>query len=391
MRHIIVLLLAAQLEAQHTYEARIDAIRKTPGFVAFWDFVRKDGERFAPYQAKSGKADLRLDPVNYVLDYWGEGRAATMADFPLLGAGPFGEAVQFRAEIDANFRPVLLIPRKRIHDSGLDVKGPGKSVTLVAWVQRESGSHAIAGIWHEGTDLAANSKQAKRVEQGMRQYALFAGLAANNGASAAHVSENGGSSFGDRYAHNLSVTPEKLPATWSMVGLRFDNQKNTVTSSLDGKETEYWVDNPEKHPFFQWPAKAWREGTYSPPESKAVARKLITRSGAQRVELLTYPFTKVSVRYEGGKVVSRELVALRANPFWFAHDLFSPASSDAGGPFTIGRVIHSSRGTGFIGAIGGVAVFNRVISSKQLAQLARIGRAADGSYSLLRRAEVQLP
>ena len=46
-----------------------------------------------------------------------------------------------------------------------------------------------------------------------------------------------------------------------------------------------------------------------------------------------------------------------------------------GGPFTIGRVIHSSRSVGFTGWIGGVAVFNRASSAEELARLAEIRTA----------------
>lgn len=361
-----VLLLALPLIGQSNYKARVSAVRKVPGLVAFWDFVRRDGERFDAYAGRKETADFRLDPVNYVQQFWNEGRAATMADFPMVGSGPFGDAVRIVAEKDATFRPVLVVPRVRLHDSGLDVKGAGKSVTLVAWIERASGNHAIAGIWHEGTDLAANST---RVENGMRQYALFAGLAANNGGLASHVSENGGKSFGDKYARNLSVTPEKIPAGWVMVGLRFDNRKNEVTSSVDGKETDYWIEKPETHPFFQWVAKGYCEGTYTPPEGKVLKREN---------DVLTYAYTKVKV--VDGK---RELVALRVNPFWFGHDLFTPESRERGGPFTIGRVIHSSRSVGFTGSIGGVAVFDRALPLKQLQKLAAIGRGVDGKYDLI--------
>jgi hypothetical protein len=385
MRAVAILMMVASLSAQQTYKARIDAIGKTPGLVAFWDFVSRDGERFAALLGKGEKADLRLDAVNYVREYWAEGRAASMADFPMRGEGPFGDAVEFRAETDPNFRPLLLVPRSRLHGSGIDVKGPGQSVTLVAWIQRQGGNHAIAGIWHEGTDLAANSKQASRVEQGMRQYALFAGLAANSGASAAHVSENGGSSFGDKYARNLSVTPEKIPAGWCTVGLRFDNKANTVTSSIDGKETEYWIEYPDNHPFFHWAAKGYRDGVYNPPEGKPLKREK-TADG----EILTFAFTKVKVTRVPGQAPIGHLVALKANPFWFPHDLFTPAGVDRGGPFTIGRVIHSSRSVGFTGAIGGVAVFNRALSSKQLMRIAKVGRGADGAYELLRRQDIAM-
>ena len=37
-----------------------------------------------------------LDAGNYVHDCWGEGRTATSADFPLIGSGPFGEAIRIR-------------------------------------------------------------------------------------------------------------------------------------------------------------------------------------------------------------------------------------------------------------------------------------------------------
>lgn len=337
----LILLAAAVLPAQPSADLAREAVRRTRGFVALWDFAERGGTRLKPLQASREKANLQLEAVNYVREFWHEGREATWDDFAFTPAGPFGGAVRFNDETDPTFRPVLLVPRHRLHGSGIDVKGPGQSVTLLAWIQRDKGDHAIAGIWHEGTDLAANSKPAARIEPGMRQYALFAGLAANPGASAAHVSENGGSSFGDKYARYLSVTPEKIPPGWSMVGLRFDNRANTVTSSLNGVETEYWIDNPTRHRFFQWAAKGWQEGAYRPPPGFV-------------------------------KVVDGKLAALKVNPFWFPHDLYTPPSLERGGPFTIGRVIHSSRSVGFVGQIGGVAVFNRSLSPKQLKRLAAL-------------------
>ncbi|MFM2169196.1 MAG: hypothetical protein RIS79_3567, partial [Verrucomicrobiota bacterium] len=44
----------------------------------------------------------------------------------------------------------------------------------------------------------------------------------------------------------------------------------------------------------------------------------------------------------------------------------------SGGPFTIGRVIHSSRSVGFTGWIGGVAVFDRALSGEELRRLAKL-------------------
>jgi hypothetical protein len=377
---------------------RVDAVRKTKGFVALWDFVeREDGARgkgrFSALQAAGDRYDFRLDAINYVRDYWGAGRAASYDDFPLLGRGPFGQAIGIRAESDPEFRPCLLVPRARLHDSGLDVKGPKRSVSMVVWMVRESGSHAVAGIWHEGTDLHS-AAPAQRVERGRRQYALFTGLAANSGASAVHVSENGAASFGDKYARNLAVTPEKIPtvaagatdaaidAAWTAIGFVYDNARHTATAYLNGKATEYWIDNPERHPFFEWPARGWKRGEYRPPEDKPLAREVVSQTAEERIEVRRYPFTKVRVtlrRDRSGRftqVAARELAALKVNPYWFAHDLYAPASREDGGPFTIGRVIHTGRSVGTTGYIGGVAVFGRALSPREMARLSAIGRTS---------------
>lgn len=380
---------------------RVDAVRKTAGLAAFWDFVKRapDG-RFDAYQAKGASADLRLDAGNYVFDYWGEGRRATYEDLPMLGRGPFGDAVRFAKREGNDFRPLLYVPRERVHDSRIDVKGAGRSVSMVLWLAREAGNHAIAGIWHEGTDLKGEAGKVTKVERGRRQYALFMGLAANHGGSAAHVSENGGASFGDKYARNLSVTPEKIPAfvgerdvdsNWSVVAFAFDNARNTVTSYLNGVASEHWIEQPERHPFFQWPARGWlqaqlsrmpglqegedpqfaRDQFYEPSEGRP---RKVRKLGAN-VELHEFDFTRVRVTLgDGGKVIRRELVALRANPFWFPNDLYAPKSAAEGGPFTIGEVIHTSRSQGFIGYLGGVAVFDRALSAKEMRRLAAIGR-----------------
>jgi hypothetical protein len=398
---------------QKEYLSRVRFVREMPGFVALWDFVLRDpaSQRFTAHLRQDASADFALDAVNYVLDYWGEGRPARYDDFPLLGRGPFGQALRFQAETDPSFRPTLLVPRARLQNTLLDVKGPGRSVSMVVWVLRESGNHAIAGIWHEGTDLKERGDAARRVEPGRRQYAIFAGLAANDGAAAAHVSENGTKSFGDRYARNLAVTPGKIPAvpacapaealdkSWSVVGFVFDNGRNTVTAYLNGAAKDYWIEDPEKHPFFQWPARGWQQAQlrrvpglqpgedpgfpadqfYSPPETKPRKRRLISAGTDERIELHTYEFTKVRIELRRGadgrfEIASRELAALRVNPFWFGHDLYAPRTEDDGGPFTIGRVIHSGRNPGFAGYIGGVAVFDRPLSPRDMRRLANLHR-----------------
>lgn len=124
-------------------------------------------------------ADLCLEAVNSVRDYWRTGRQA----------------------IDAGF-PLLLVPMVSLHNSGIDAKGLRRSVAMVGWLVSETGDHAIPGIWPEGTDLynAAAPAPVTEVERGKQPSC-------------------------EKYASHLAVTPARMrtepPETWS-VGI--DNQ-----------------------------------------------------------------------------------------------------------------------------------------------------------------------
>ena len=392
--------------------ARVATVTATPGLVAFWDFVAREpgGERrFVAHVPPAAPTNYPLDAGNYVRDYWGEGREATYADFPLLGRGPFGAAIRIRREDDASFRPFLFVPRSRLHDTPLDIKGAGRSVTVVVWAVRESGNHALAGIWHEGTDLRQESTAGiRRVERGQRQYALFAGLN-KEGAACGHVSENGASSFLNRYAlHKCNsagvaaavpadAPPDVLDAAWHCFAMTFDHERHELTGWLDGAAGDRWLDDPQQDKLLSFAANAWLQGRlrrqegvqpgedpefpadqcYSPPEEEPVAVAVIREDPDERVELREYPFTKVRMtlaRTAAGAwhETGRELAALRLNPWWYPHAIYRPADASSGGPFTIGRVIHSSRSVGFTGWIGGVAVFDRALSAEELARLAAL-------------------
>ncbi|WP_309714106.1 hypothetical protein [Armatimonas sp.] len=367
---------------------RVATVTRTKGCVAFWDFVKREpggARRFVSYGTP-----YALDAGNYVKDYWGEGREASYADFPLLGRGPFGEAVRIRKEDDPNFRPFLFVPRARLHDSPLDIKGAGKSVTVVVWAIQESGNHALAGIWHEGTDLKQDTTAGiQKVERGQRQYALFAGLN-KEGSACGHVSENGGSSFQCRYAlhkcNSLATSPtvpwdapaEVLDASWQCFAMTFDHKTQEITGWLNGVSGERWLENPQKDNLLSFAANAWDQGHqpgldpsfppdqyYTPPEKKP---RLVTPLEGS-AELQEFGYTRVTVTRQ-----TRELAALRLNPWWYPHGIYVPKDATSGGPFTIGRVIHSSRSVGFTGWIGGVAVFDRALSEKELLQLAALAQ-----------------
>ena len=399
-------------------QVRVDVVRQIPGLVALWDFVqRRDSWQthnpFISIAGESGGQTYELEPRNISLDFWHQGLEATLADFELFGRGPFGQAVRFSSPRSMTHLPVLAVPRKNLHDSPLDIKGKGKSVTLVVWLLYERGNHAIAGMWHEGTVTPKREPPVVK-ERGKRQFGLFAGLQANKGGIGAHISENGGSSFGDIYARHLASNPTKMkkikPGTkpadsdsyWNAVGLVFDNDENRVTAYMNGLAEEVWVENPKESRFFQHAWRAWQQGQlaardgiqpgedvnypkdqfYRPPEDKPVATRIIERTSDRVVRLETYAFTKIEATYQAqpdgtlGKPLKRDLVALKSNPYYFGHDIYAPKSIEEGGPFTIGRVIHSNRHPTLSAWIGGVAVFDRALSDDEMKRLATIGNCS---------------
>jgi hypothetical protein len=408
MRSLLLLAVATPLAMPAADTA---AVTSTPGLVAFWDFVKRepDGERrFTAHVPAGSPTDYPLDAGNYIKDFWGTGRVATYADFPLLGRGPFGQAIRIVKEADPDFRPLLLVPRSRLHDTPLDIKGAGKSVTVVVWAIRESGNHALAGIWHEGTDLKQNETASiAKVERGQRQYALFAGLN-KAGSACGHVSENGASSFLNKYAlhksNSLGVAPEVpadspaevLDASWQCFAMTFDHERDELTGWLNGVAGDRWLDHPKRDGLIKSAYNAYMQGHYArtpekeptedatfpkdqyynPPEVEPLSVKVLRETGDERVELREHRFTKIEVTLRGGKEVSRELVALRLNPWWYPHDLYTPKNDGSGGPFTIGRVIHSNRSVGFTGWIGGVAVFERALGAEELAALSKVASAS---------------
>lgn len=410
----LMLLCLLPARAADTREKRVSAVVNTPGCVAFWDFVKRepDGARRFTAHVPAGQAnDYPLDAANYIREYWGEGREATHADFPLLGRGPFGQAIRIRREEDAAFRPLLLVPRARLHDTPLDIKGAGKAVTVLVWAVRESGNHALAGIWHEGTDLKqATTTNIVKAVRGQRQYGLFAGLN-HEGSACGHISENGAKSFGHLYAMHKSngghVSPaipadapaEVIDAGWEVFGLTFDDATDEITGWLNGMAADRWEADirtriPPVH-------RAWTQGrlqrqpglqpgedpefpanqVYLPPEDKPESVKALRESETERVELHQFRYTRVKVTLRKGadgkwSEAERDLAEVRLNPWWYPHGIYTPANDGTGGPFTIGRVIHSARSVGFTGWIGGVAVFNRALTAAEIAHLSAVGTAA---------------
>lgn len=382
-----------------------------PGLVAFWDFAQREDGVGGCGRFISGIADdstrYPLDPVNISRMYWKEGREATLDDFPMMATGPFGQAIGVGFNSTDSLLPALMVPRSELHDTPLDIKGPGASVSMVIWISYISGNHGIAGIWHEGTDTSRQEKKPLVIEVGRRQFGMFAGLWANHGAAAAHVSENGLGSFGDRYARHLATNAVTMPThssavdtasfspRWTAIGFTFNSQTGEVTAFGNGRADELWIDDPDNHPYYKPCAEAWRKTWlaresqstdnevgdildgqgYSPPETIPLREECIAIASSSITVIRTYPFTRVRETWrldEGGTridVTERTLLSLKVNPYYFGHSIYAPQTVDEGGPFTIGRVIHSNREPGIKAWIGGVAVFNRALDASEMAEL----------------------
>ena len=393
---------------------RVRHVTGVPGLVAFWDFNQREAgpsPRFVAYGPAGTSGLYPLEAGNYVRDYWGRGRAASYADFPLLGRGPFGNAVRIRAETDPDFRPLLMVPRAGLHDTLLDLKGRHRALSVVAWAIREGGNHALAGIWHEGTDLRQpETENIQRVERGQRQYALFAGLN-HPGSACGHLSENGASSFLNRYAlhkSNSAAVAASVPAdapagkidqSWHCFAMTFDPGRQELTGWLDGEAGERWLDEPARDRLIASVHQAYLQAHwarlpglqpgerpdfpadqhYLPPEEEPAKVVVERASATERVELHTYRFTRVRKTFRLSPTkewdeCERDLVGLRLNPWWYPHGIYSPPDATSGGPFTIGRVIHSSRSVGFTGWIGGIAVFERALTAEELRALSALAR-----------------
>lgn len=226
------------------------------------------------------------------------------------------------------------------------------------------------------------------------------------------MSENGANSFGYIYAghkcNSGDVSPAVpgdspagvLDASWQCFAMTYNQETHELTGWLNGKDAGRWQENVRK----AIPAiyNAWLQGNlrrqpgaqpgedpnfpkdqfYNPPEGKPIATKLISETADERAELQEFRYTRVKVTQRKATdgtwaTTSRDLADVRLNPWWYSPDfIYTPANDGTGGPFTIGRVIHSGKSVGFTGWIGGVAVFNRALSAKEIQQLSEVGRSA---------------
>ena len=206
------------------------AVGTSPPPVAMWTFQEDAGTpRLSVPPGRERYALLDGDPAHPV------GRSK---------GGVFGP---YAASFDTKHAPNstamrLYAPRSGAHDITVGLGGPNATVTLVAWVQqtRSDGPEGfIAGVWDE--DLRA------------RQYALFTQLAACRkspkyaGGLAAHISNCGGPTPGQRYCETAGCDPDQLPAkVWHCLANVYDGR--TITAYLNGTLHKNGDHNPFPYP-----------------------------------------------------------------------------------------------------------------------------------------------
>lgn len=162
--------------------------------------------------------------------------------------------------------------------------------------------------------------------RGQRQYALFAGLN-KEGSACGHVSENGASSFDNRYAlhkcNSLAVSPaipadsphELLDRSWHCFAMTFDPTRQEITVWLNGEAGDRWLDNPKADKLFFSAYRPYMQGHlarlpgsqpgedptfpqdqyYNPPEDQPIATIVLRSSDDEREEQREYRYTKVRI------------------------------------------------------------------------------------------------
>lgn len=396
---------------------RIATVAKTPGLIAFWDFIKAD----------QGKWTAHHDPAVTDRDYpvvlrrIGDPKAYTPADWPyqddesrfvISDGGTFGKAVRFnQGHVFAE------VPRAAFDGTPLDIHG-ARPLTLLAWMRFTGKRHMVAGVWDEG---------GWDRYMGRRQYALFGGLFGTQGVTA-HVSATGAASFpqsqekGSQYARIKALDGANFPnGQWVCMGMSFDPVTGAVHAHLNGVRTKKtYADNVQQdvtgtkggeliNPApFPWPLFGPREflfkfNGYHRTEGGVGEHALHVDLDAGRLRYARIGTPSADTPFEVRVEVRREGKALGKPITWKVTDGGSFAAKDLeqtrigdvvvatlwsagkqigtevtrtlteGAPFTFGRALglgKEERGHGSQLEISGVAVFNRVLSDAELKTLA---------------------
>ncbi len=310
MKNILLLsafaaLTPIALASQPTGDSKV--LLDTPGLLAFWDFREKSGQDRV---SKGGKQTHALKEVK--------------GPIKRVSGGPFSG---YAAEL--NGRQYFKIPYADTGD--LNISGPKAQVSMFAVVRIVdlSRSKTIAGMWSEG--------KGRNDDSGTRQYALLMNMPAYGGSRqlTPHISSEGGvtrRADGSKfpwcvdYAATRSQVPEQR---WCSLAFTYDGKY--IKAYIDGKF--------EKRPLN--PKKDRRTDRY------------FTKEGPGGKDRGMNPF------YHGRGI--------------FAYDpkLHAESKPIGGSDFTVGSryVVGSLLKEATKGRFGGLAVFNRALTSKEIKKL----------------------
>lgn len=226
---IIIMLVSPALYSQKSSKLQ-ENIKSTKGLVAFWDFEKNSDGVWNSYfdkstGAKSYPVYLRSigDEKRYKPSEWKkDGKAELLYD----ESGPLGKAVKFRKGYIFGE-----VPRSEFDESPLDIHGY-MPFTMISWVKFVGKRHFVSGIWDEG----GWDKYG-----GRRQYALFGGLFGSKGVIG-HISATGASSFpqsnanGSQYARIHSANGMSFKNDeWVAMAITYDPVKQEMMTYQDGK------------------------------------------------------------------------------------------------------------------------------------------------------------
>ncbi|MBT5187903.1 MAG: hypothetical protein HOH19_15385 [Kordiimonadaceae bacterium] len=398
-----------------------EKIAHSDGLVAFWDFQNTDHNAWQSYFDekvidRSFPLYLRQigDPTRYHHQNWPykEEDAQLKVDI----SGPFKHAVRFNQGYVYGE-----VPRVEFDQTLLDLSGK-KPFTMIAWAKFMGNRHMIAGIWDEG---------GWNKYSGKRQAALFAGLFNQKGVIG-HISSTGAASFpqsdvdGAQYARLRAIDGKAFDNDqWVAVAMTFDPQNNQVLAYLNGQMTALKLPDPVTQDVMQF------EGTpssnpfehkyplYSPTAFQLKYNGYDFHNGPVKEHRIWVDLNNASVDYEfegildgtplrikfdilrkENSILSEELIFDISSqiqtsipfevPYTFGDVIITQMEKFEneqwqqigtsverqimeGAPFTFGRALGLDLDTIDHGSVelylDGVAVFNRVLSAKELQEL----------------------
>ena len=429
MRYVTtaVLLGAAALVSSTMSQKVLD----TPSLVAFWDFKTTNANgNFVARANLNGRVETGLYPVwlregngakGYTESTWPNKQHSVITE---NAGGPFGRGLNVNeTTLYAN------VERSNFSDTPLDISGRSP-FTLAAWVRLDVGSikHHIAGVWDEGSWDKYS---------GQRQFALFR-IKRYGPRLFGHMSATGAASYpqsnvsGSQYARIRALNGATLDeGVWRLLAMTYDGSE--AESSQDGVVTRYsykpgeeWVEESVYPPPYYTALtnpKAFDWGVFHPRrfvvkfEGYNVAQTNVFEHYA-RVDLKATPRTityglkaitplidagnvyEISFRFErngvtlpnsqgsfavtksAGQAVLSDLLQLETGDYvvlelvrkggWILGDGEVKREIGAGAPFTFGRIL----GLGTSMTLGGVAMFNRKLSSAELLNLVSVNSSA---------------